>query len=139
MDEDDRDAGRRAEDAGRAGGTAGDRVEDRALAGARRADEEDDHGRIERRGAHAHVATQVVRELAGAGSRRLAPRSQSQAALRECLETLHEGTQIRCGQTDHGLRLPSHGGSRRHSGANDGRSHVAVVSHHSVSGAQWPR
>ena len=83
VDQDDRDAGRRAEDAGRAGGAAGDRVEDRALAGARRSHEEDDDGRIEGSGADADVTAQVVRELAGTGGRGLAPRAQRQAALRE--------------------------------------------------------
>ena len=83
VDQDDRHAGGRAEDAGRAGGAAGDRVEDRALAGARRSHEEDHDGRIERSGTHADVTAQVVRELAGTGGRGLAPRAQRQAALRE--------------------------------------------------------
>ena len=83
VDQDDRHAGGRAEDAGRAGGAAGDRVEDRALAGARRSDEEDHDGGIQGSGTHADVTAQVIRELAGPGGRGLAPRAQRQAALRE--------------------------------------------------------
>ncbi len=83
VDQDDRHAGRRAKDAGRAGGAAGDRVEDRALAGARRSHEEDHDGGIQGSGTHADVTAQVVRELPGTGGRGLAPRSQRQAALRE--------------------------------------------------------
>ena len=140
VDQDDGDAGGRAEDAGRARGAARDRVEDRALAGAGRADEEDDHGGVQRCRADPHMTAEMVGELAGAGRRGLAPRAQRQAALRERLETLDEGAQIRCGQTDHGLRLASAAGSRRHSTRSRARSHLAVVSARTrVPGAQWPR
>jgi hypothetical protein len=83
VDQDDRHAGGRAEDAGGTGGAAGDRVEDRALAGAGRSHEEDHDRGIERGGTHADVTAQVVRELAGTGGRGLAARAQRQAALRE--------------------------------------------------------
>ena len=112
MEQDDRDAGGRTQDAGLAGGTTGDRVEDRALAGSGRTDEHHQQRSIERRGPDSDVSGEMIGEARRASERGLAPRSRRQATLGQRLQALDQFPQCRRGGPTHPFTLTAIGGRR---------------------------
>ena len=108
MEEDDRDAGGRTQDAGLAGGATGDRVEDRALAGSGRTDEHHEQRRVERRGADPDVPGEVIGELRRASERRPRSAARRQATLGQRLQALDEVAQMPTGRSHSSVHRNRH-------------------------------
>ena len=112
MEEDDRDAGGRTQDAGLARGTTGDRVEDRALACSGRTDEHHQQRSIERCGPDSDVSGEMIGEARRASERGLAPWSRREATLGERLQPPDQVPQCRRGGPTHPSTLTAIGGRR---------------------------